>query len=102
MTNSSSSLASVSAAADTARSPSPALEYTRSCTNVGEAEGEALKLKRQIHQIQTQHEEEMRKLTADHDAHVTAVQAQAVAKMKELIHKVGKHSACQFMPCVTL
>lgn len=90
-TNSLSSLACGSGAAVTARSPSPASEYTGSRTNAGGVESEALKLRRQVHQIETQHEEELRKLTADHDANVASVQAQAVAKMKELIEKVSKH-----------
>ena len=89
-TNSLSSLAS--AAAGTARSPSPAAEHVRGRPNVGEAESEAMKLRRQLHQMETRHEEELRKLTADHDANVAAVQAQAVAKMKELIEKASKHS----------
>ena len=92
-TNSLSSLASGSGAAVTARSPSPASEYMGSHNNVSEAESETQKLRRQIHQIGTRHEEELRKLAADHDANVAAVQAQAVAKMKELIEKVSKHRA---------
>ena len=89
-TNSLSSLASGSAAAANARSPSPASEYVGSRADMGEAEIEAQKLRRQIHQMETWHEEESRKRSADHDANVAAVQAQAVAKMKELIEKVGQ------------
>lgn len=87
-TNSLSSLPSGSVAAANARSPSPASEYVGSRTDMGEGESEAHKLRRQIHQMETRHEEELRKRSADHDANVAAVQAQAVAKMKELIEKV--------------
>ena len=38
----------------------------------------------------SQHEEALRKLNADHEAQLAAIQAQAVAKMKELIEKVSK------------
>lgn len=88
-TNSLSSLASGSAAAANARSPSPASEYVGSRTDVGEGESEAQRLRRQMHQMETRHEEELRRRSTDHDANVAAVQAQAVAKMKELIEKVG-------------
>ena len=89
-TNSLSSLASASAAAANARSPSPASEYVGSWPDMGEGESEAQKLRRQIHLMETRHEEELRKRSVDHDSNVTAVQAQAVAKMKELIEKVGQ------------
>lgn len=89
-TNSLSSLASGSASAANARSPSPASEYAGSRADIGEGESEAQKLRRQIHQMETRHEEELRKRSVDHDSNVAAVQAQAVAKMKELIEKVGQ------------
>lgn len=58
---------------------------------MGEADGEAQKLRRQLHHMESRHEEELRKLNADHDARLAAIQAQAVAKMKELIEKVCQH-----------
>ena len=90
-TNSLSSLASGSTAAITARSPSPASEYQASRGSMGEADDEAQKLRRQLRHMKSRHEEELRKLNADHDARLAAIQAQAVAKMKELIEKVCQH-----------
>lgn len=61
-------------------------------------EGNIEKLRQQLQQREAQHEEELKKLNAEHKAHVAAVQAQAVAKMKELIEKVN--SSCTMHACL--
>lgn len=58
---------------------------------VTEAEqgGEAQQLRQQLQQRQAQYEAEMERMNEEHAAHVAGIQAQAVAKMKELIEKVN-------------
>lgn len=96
-TNSLSSLASGGAGLGplTGRGSGPALQQVNSRANVSEADGEAKELRRQLHQMADQHEEALRKLSAEHEAHLAAVHAQAVAKMKELIEKVSQGLGCQ-------
>ena len=60
-------------------------------SQVTEAEqgGEAQQLRQQLQQRQAQYEAEMERMNEEHAAHVAGIQAQAVAKMKELIEKVN-------------
>lgn len=55
---------------------------------------EVEQLRQQLQCLEAQHEAEMKQMQEDHAAHVAAVQAQAVAKMKELIEKVMLVSSC--------
>ena len=86
-TNSLSSLASGTAGIPNANARSPSPAYGASQSNDG-GKGEAEQLRQQLQQVEAQHEAEVRRLNVEHEAHVAAVQAQAVAKMKELIEKV--------------
>ena len=94
MSNSSlASLASGSGALPLARSPSPQLGYDTTHTR-NDAQGEAAELRQQLRQKEIWHAEELTKLNAEHEVRVTAMQAQAVAKMKELIEKVSCYQLC--------
>ncbi|KAA6428437.1 MAG: hypothetical protein FRX49_01313 [Trebouxia sp. A1-2] len=53
---------------------------------------EVEQLRQQLQCLEAQHEAEMKQMQEDHAAHVAAVQAQAVAKMKELIEKVKEQT----------
>lgn len=101
-TNSLSSLASGSAGVTNAKSPGRIGGAVGgipggSQSNDG-GRGETEQLRQQLQQIEAQHEAEMRRLSGEHEAHVAAIQAQAVAKMKELIEKVRRPPAfrCAF------
>ena len=115
------SLASGSVAASDFRSPSPSLTGARSnsqvlnsfdeaasnrgaassnqgfnafdeaASNRGAAAGEASRLQQQLQSVEAAHAAEMKQMREEHAAQLAAVQAQAVAKMKELIEKVRAH-----------
>ncbi|KAL3141149.1 hypothetical protein ABBQ38_003497 [Trebouxia sp. C0009 RCD-2024] len=92
-TNSLSSLASGPAAATAGRGSDPASEQGVSSAGGNEgSDGETQKLRGQLYQMAAQHEEALRKMKADHEADVATIQAQAVAKMKELIEKVKEQT----------
>ncbi|KAL3162469.1 hypothetical protein ABBQ32_010132 [Trebouxia sp. C0010 RCD-2024] len=90
-TNSLSSLASGPAAATTSRGSASEQGVSRAGGNEG-TDAEIQKLRGQLHQMAAQHEEALRKMNADHEVDVATIQAQAVAKMRELIEKVKEQT----------
>jgi len=109
------SMASGSTAAQKGRSPSPVLDLGQEAFPQASSQGlstasavgsvqvesgvqswgagaghgvEVEQLRQQLQDLEAQHEAEMKQMQEDHAARVAAIQAQAVAKMKELIEKV--------------
>ncbi len=109
------SMASGSTAAQKGRSPSPVLDIEQEAFPQASSQGlstasavrsigvesgvqswgvgaghgiEVEQLRRQLQDLEAQHEIDMKQMQQDHAAQVAAIQAQAVNKMKELIEKV--------------
>ena len=116
-------MASGSTAAQKARSPSPVLDLGREAFPQASSQGlstasvvgsiqvesgvqswgagaghgaEVEQLRQQLQDLETQHEVDMKQMQEDHAAGVAAIQAQAVAKMKELIEKVALVVLCLY------
>ncbi|KAL0046858.1 hypothetical protein WJX82_000075 [Trebouxia sp. C0006] len=53
---------------------------------------EVEQMRQQLQDLEAQHEVDMKQMQEEHAAHVAAIQAQAVAKMKELIEKVKEQT----------
>ena len=115
------SMASGSTAAQKGRSPSPVLDLGQEAFSQASSQGlstasalgsiqvefgvqswgaraghglQPEQLRQQLQDLEAQHEVDMKQMQEDHAAHVAAIQAQAVAKMKELIEKVMLVAMC--------
>ncbi len=118
------SMASGSTAAQKGRSPSPVLDLGQEAFLQASSQGlstasavgslgvesgvqswgagaghgiEVEQVRQQLQGLEAQHEAEVKRMQEDHAAHVVAIQAQAVAKMKELIEKVMLVALCSHM-----
>ncbi len=116
-------MASGSTAAQKGRSPSPVLDLGQEAFSQASSQGlstasavgsvqvesgvqswgagaghgvEVEQLRQQLQDLEAQHEAEMKQMQEDHAARVAAIQAQAVAKMKELIEKVMLVALCLY------